>query len=159
MRGTTLNLPNRFETRSTEIFDDGWEILPEEMQLPVTQTQFITDQAKSIISYNESPDLPMMASINPYRGCEHGCAYCYARPSHEYLGYNSAIDFESKILVKHNAAELLRKEMLKPSWKPQVIALSGNTDCYQPVERKLGITRKLLDTCLEFRNPVAIITK
>jgi len=158
-RGTTLNLHNRFETRSTETFDDGWDKFAEDLQLPVVETQFIPDQTKSIISYNESPDLPMMASINPYRGCEHGCSYCYARPSHEYLGYNSAVDFESKILVKHNAPELLRKEMLKPSWKPQVIMLSGNTDCYQPVERKLGITRKILEVCLEFKNPVGIITK
>ncbi len=158
MRGTTLNLPNRFEKRSTEAFDDGWDS-EEGFELPVVQTEFIPDQTKSIISYNESPDLPMMASINPYRGCEHVCAYCYARPSHEYLGYNSALDFETKILVKHNAPELLRKEMMKPSWKPQVIALSGNTDCYQPAERKLGITRRLLEVCLEFKNPVAIITK
>jgi DNA repair photolyase len=157
-RGTELNLPNRFEKRSLEAFDDGWVAPDAEIELPVIQTQFIDDNSKSIISFNESPDLPMTASINPYRGCEHGCAYCYARPSHEYLGFNSALDFESKITVKRKAADLLRKKF-DSNWEPQVIMLSGNTDCYQPAERKFKITRSILEVCLEYRNPVAIITK
>jgi DNA repair photolyase len=158
MRGTELNLHNRFETRTLEPFDDGWERY-ELSDLPIVQTVFYPDKSKSIISYSDSPDLGDMASINPYRGCEHGCAYCYARPSHEYLGFNPALDFESKITVKHEAAELLRAEMMKKTWKPDVLSLSGNTDCYQPAERKFGITRKILEVLLEFRNPVAIITK
>lgn len=158
-RGTYLNLPNRFETRKEEAFDDGWHVEPEELELPVVQTEFIPDNSKSIISYVDSPDLMMESSINPYRGCEHGCAYCYARPSHEYLGFNSALDFESKVLVKHRAAELLRAEMSKSSYKPTILTLSGNTDCYQPVERKLRITRSILETLHEFKHPVGIITK
>jgi len=158
-RGTYINLPNRFELRKDEQFDDGWEIKPEALELPVVQTEFIPDNTKSIISYVDSPDLAMMSSINPYRGCEHGCAYCYARPSHEYLGYNSALDFESKILIKPRAAEILRSEMMKPTYKPTILALSGNTDCYQPAERKFKITRSILETLLEFNHPVGIITK
>ena len=122
-------------------------------------TQFLRDDSQSIISYNNSPDVGFDASINPYRGCEHGCAYCYARPTHEYLGFSAGIDFESRILVKPNAAELLFTELGKRSWKPQHLALSGVTDAYQPIERKLQITRSCLQVLAEFRNPVGIITK
>ncbi|MBS1904038.1 MAG: PA0069 family radical SAM protein [Bacteroidetes bacterium] len=157
-RGTSLNLPNRFDAQRLEAFDDGWDQPEPEFPLPQVPTEFYEDRSKSIISTNDSPDVPMEASINPYRGCEHGCAYCYARPSHEYLGFNSAIDFESKIMVKKQAAELLRARFEK-NWKPQTIMLSGNTDCYQPAERHFKITRSLLEVLLEFRNPVAIVTK
>src|SRR5205085_11756955 len=113
----------------------------------------------SILAKNDSPDLGFTYSINVYRGCEHGCAYCYARPTHEYLGFNAALDFESKITVKHDAPDLLRKEFDKKSWKPQVIMMSGNTDCYQPSERQFKLTRQVLEVFLEYRNPVGIITK
>ncbi len=157
MRGTTLLTQNRFETRVREAFDDGWETIGEE--LPVIQTQFLNDQAKSILFKNDSPDIPMAYSLNMYRGCEHGCSYCRARPYHEYLGFNAGIDFESKIMVKHDAPKLLRKAFENPKWIPQPIMMSGNTDCYQPAERKYKLTRQLLEVFLEYRNPVSILTK
>ena len=126
---------------------------------PAPQTQFFKDQSDSIINYNDSPDVGFEASVNPYRGCEHGCIYCYARPFHEYLGFSAGLDFETKIMVKENAPELLRRELASPKWKPKVIALSGVTDCYQPVERKLKLTRRCLEVLADFRNPVAIVTK
>jgi hypothetical protein len=113
LRGTELNTGNRFESRTTEAFDDGWESDPESLQLPIIETQFLPDHSKSILAKNDSPDPGFTYSINVYRGCEHGCAYCYARPTHEYLGFNAALDFESKIMVKHDAPELLRKEFEK----------------------------------------------
>jgi DNA repair photolyase len=157
MRGTSLQVQNRFETRNLETFDDGWETLGEE--LPVIQTQFFADQTKSVLFKNDSPDVGMAYSLNPYRGCEHGCAYCRARPYHEYLGFNAGIDFESKIVVKHDAPALLRKEFSSQRWVPQTIMMSGNTDCYQPCEKKYKLTRQLLEVFLEFRNPVSILTK
>jgi DNA repair photolyase len=157
MRGTTLLTPNRFETTHREAFDDGWETAREE--LPVIQTEFFADQAKSILFKNDSPDIGMSHSINVYRGCEHGCAYCRARPYHEYLGFNAGIDFETKIMVKHDAPELLRKQFDHRLWMPEVIMMSGNTDCYQPAERKYKITRQVLEVFLEYRNPVSILTK
>src|SRR5205814_4999455 len=126
---------------------------------PAPPTQFFKDNSDSIINYNDSPDVGFEASINPYRGCEHGCIYCYARPFHEYLGFSAGLDFETKIMVKENAPELLRRELASPKWKPKVIALSGVTDCYQPVERKLKLTRRCLEVLAEFRNPVAVVTK
>lgn len=158
LRGTELHTQNRFETTSLEAFDDGWDS-PESMELPVVQTEFLPDNSKSILSKNDSPDLGFNYSVNVYRGCEHGCAYCYARPTHEYLGMNAGIDFESKIMVKHDAPDLLREAFDKASWKPQYIMMSANTDCYQPAEREFGITRKMLEVFLEYRNPVEIITK
>ena len=158
LRGTTLQVQNRFETRSLEAFDDGWDANTM-LDLPVVQTEFLPDHSKSILSKNDSPDLGFTYSINVYRGCEHGCTYCYARPTHEYLGFNSGIDFETKIMVKHDAPDLLRKAFDARSWQPQVITMSGNTDCYQPAERQFEITRRLLEVFLEYRNPVAIITK
>jgi len=157
MRGTILEITNRFETVSYNPFDDGWETIGEE--LPVIQTQFFNDHAKSILFKNDSPDVGMAYSINMYRGCEHGCSYCRARPYHEYLGFNAGIDFESKIMVKHDAPELLRKVFDSKKWIPQSIMMSGNTDCYQPAERKYKITRQILEVFLEYRNPVSILTK
>jgi DNA repair photolyase len=153
-RGAPANPPNRFEAlRYTR--DPEW-IDPED---PALETQFFKDTSRSIISYNDSPDVGFDASINPYRGCEHGCIYCYARPTHEYLGFSAGLDFESKILVKEDASELLRQELSSPHWKPQVLAISGVTDPYQPIERRLQLTRRCLQVLVEFRNPVVIITK
>jgi DNA repair photolyase len=157
MRGTELEIQNRFESVSIEAFDDGWETIGEE--LPVIQTQFLVDHARSILFKNDSPDIGMDYSINVYRGCEHGCAYCRARPYHEYLGFNAGIDFESKIMVKHDAPMLLRKTFDSKKWVPQCVMMAGNTDCYQPAERKYKITRQVLEVFLEYRNPVSILTK
>src|SRR6266568_442247 len=153
-RGAAENPPNRFEKISLER-DPDWND-PDE---PAPQTQFFKDHSDSIINYNDSPDVGFSASVNPYRGCEHGCIYCYARPFHEYLGFSSGLDFETKIMVKENAPKLLREELSSPKWKPQVIAMSGVTDCYQPIERKLKLTRGCLEVLAEFRNPVGIVTK
>ncbi|HXV82571.1 MAG TPA: PA0069 family radical SAM protein [Candidatus Binatia bacterium] len=153
-RGSASNPKNRFEAieRISDLPDGNDEV-------PSPQTQFFPDTTKSIIAYNDSPDVGFDASINAYRGCEHGCVYCYARPTHEYLGFSSGLDFETKIMVKENAPELLRKELASPKWQPQVLALSGVTDCYQPAERKRQLTRRCLEVLVEFRNPVVIVTK
>jgi DNA repair photolyase len=150
-RGAFGNTGQRFsELQFT--YDEGEE--------PVRiKTKFYRDHSTSIISRNTSPDLPFEASLNPYRGCEHGCAYCYARPTHEYLGYSAGVDFESRIMVKADAPALLRKEFAKAGYKPQKIALSGVTDCYQPVEKKLRITRGCLEVMAECRHPLSIVTK
>jgi DNA repair photolyase len=153
-RGAASNPPNRFESISFER-DADWN--PEED--PAPRTQFLRDRSQSVIVYNNSPDIPFSASLNPYRGCEHGCAYCYARPFHEYLGFSAGLDFETKIMVKEDAPELLRRELSARKWKPQVLAMSGVTDCYQPVERRLQLTRRCLAVLAEFRNPVSIVTK
>jgi len=153
-RGAAENPPNRFEKVHLERHED-WN--PEDDPLP--RTQFFKDHSRSIIACNESPDVGFEASINPYRGCEHGCIYCYARPFHEYFGFSSGLDFETKIMVKENAPKLLREELFSPKWRPKVIAMSGVTDCYQPVERRLKLTRGCLEVLAEFRNPVAIVTK
>src|SRR6202162_2354295 len=154
-RGANINPANRFEALHYEL-EDWCE--PETDARPI-RTQFFRDDSQSIISYNNSPDVGFDASLNPYRGCEHGCAYCYARPPHEYLGFSAGIDFETRIMLKPNAAELLAAELARPSWKPQLLALSGVTDAYQPIERKLQITRSCLRVLAEFRNPVIVITK
>ena len=153
-RGAESNPPNRFEPLRLER-DDSWD--PE--QDPAPQTRFYRESARTVISYNDSPDIPFRAGINPYRGCEHGCGYCYARPFHEYLGFSAGLDFESKIMVKENAPELLRRELTSRKWKPQMLAMSGVTDCYQPAERRFQLTRRCLAVLAEFRNPVCIITK
>jgi DNA repair photolyase len=153
-RGALMNPPNRFEKIQLEA-DADWN--PDDDPLP--RTRFFKDHTQTAIAYNDSPDIGFRASINPYRGCEHGCIYCYARPFHEYLGFSAGLDFESKIMVKTDAPKLLREELSSPKWKPQVIAMSGVTDCYQPVERKLKITRGCLEVLAEFRNPVGIVTK
>ncbi|HEX9945372.1 MAG TPA: PA0069 family radical SAM protein [Thermoanaerobaculia bacterium] len=151
-RGVALNPTNRFETIAVE--RDPEVPGPERVE-----TELLRDTSRSLITRNDSPDVGFEVSINPYRGCEHGCVYCYARPFHEYLGFSAGLDFESRILVKEDAPEILRKELSSPKWKPQTLAMSGVTDPYQPVERKLEITRRCLEVLAEFRNPVAIITK
>ena len=156
-RAAVLNTANRFEPLHVEL--DPVEPDSEEAERPAARTRYFVDSSRSALAANDSPDLGFRFSINPYRGCEHGCIYCYARPSHEYLGFSAGLDFETKILVKQNLPELLAAEFRRNSWQPQTVALSGNTDCYQPVERRLGITRRCLETFLEFRNPVTIITK
>ena len=152
-RGSQFNPPIRFESieRIPERIEGEADLCP--------TTQLFRDASRTIIAYNKSPDVGFYASINTYRGCEHGCAYCYARPTHEYLGFSAGLDFETKIIVKENAPELLREELSDPRWKPKVLAMSGVTDPYQPVERKIRLTRRCLEVLLEFRNPVIVITK
>jgi DNA repair photolyase len=152
-RGTGANPPNRFERLNYDLPE------PDESEPNRPKTVFYRDSSKSIIAYNDSPDVGFSASFNPYRGCEHGCAYCYARPYHEYLGLSSGLDFETKIFVKEDAPELLRAELSAKKWEPQTLGVSGVTDAYQPVERRTEITRQCLQVCLDFRNPVIIVTK
>lgn len=156
-RAAGLNIPNRFERTHFESLPLEIEYFDDDV--PAVPTSFYPDTSKSILAKNDSPDLMFSYSINPYRGCEHGCIYCYARPSHEYLGFSAGLDFETKIMVKMNAAALLDETLSKKSWKPQMVAFSGNTDCYQPVERKLQLTRQCLEVFLKHRNPVGMITK
>lgn len=161
-RGATVDPPNRFEPIALE--PDGDTLDADRATDPATAparrpTLVFRDRSRSIIAYNDSPDVGFDASINPYRGCEHGCAYCYARPYHEYLGLSAGLDFETKLFAKLESAELLRRELSSRSWRPQRLALSGITDPYQPVERKLRITRACLEVLLDFRNPVGIVTK
>lgn len=155
-RGAQFNTPNRFIgnqlTKENIEGVDDWE-------QSATPTNFIEVEAKSLVNKVESPDVGMFYSMNPYMGCEHGCIYCYARNSFEYWGYSAGIDFETKIMVKKNAPVLLRKFLMNPKWECKPISLSGNTDCYQPAERKYRMTRKLLEICSEFQQPVGIITK
>ena len=153
-RGTALNPPNRFERLHVTADPD---CPPDDV--PDPKTQFFFDASESLLARNDSPDIPFRFGLNAYRGCEHGCAYCYARPYHEYLGWGSGIDFETKIMVKLRAPELLRRELSSPKWEPQPIGMSGVTDCYQPAERHFGLTRKCLAVLAEFRNPVGIVTK
>jgi DNA repair photolyase len=157
-RGAVRDLPNRFEVLRLDLDPDVVQEAQDE-SLPGPKTIFLDDHTESIITKNESPDLGFGAGLNPYRGCEHGCAYCYARPYHEYLGFSAGLDFESKIMVKRRAPELLRRELANPKWQPQLLAMSGVTDCYQPAERHFRITRGCLEVLAEFRNPVSIITK
>jgi DNA repair photolyase len=152
-RGANENPANRFERIAFE--PDAAD--PDEA--PAPDTRFFTDPSRRILAENDSPDVGFDVSLNPYRGCEHGCAYCYARPTHEYLGFSAGLDFETRILVKRDAAARLRETLARPSWKPRVIALSGVTDPYQPAERRLRISRGCLEVLAEFRNPVAIVTK
>jgi DNA repair photolyase len=159
-RGAGANPPNRFEPTHHEIdlelVEDDAEYL-EGLRRP--ETEFLRDASRSVIAENDSPDVGFEVSLNPYRGCEHGCIYCYARPTHEYLGYSAGLDFETKILVKHDAPALLRKSLSSPRWKPRVLALSGVTDAYQPQERTLRLTRRCLEVLVEFRQAVSVITK
>jgi DNA repair photolyase len=156
-RGTPENPTNRFEKLHLEE-GDYVQHLPDQ-ETPSPRTQFFEDPSRTIVSKNDSPDVGFDFSINPYRGCEHGCVYCFARPTHEFLGLSAGLDFETKIFYKKNAAELLREKLQSKSWKPAVIALSGVTDCYQPIERKLRLTRSCIEVLGEFRNPFSIITK
>ena len=153
-RGAAGNPKNRFEKIEVEPEPRG-----SDAEEPGPETVYLRDALRSIIAQNDSPDLGFDISINPYRGCSHGCIYCYARPAHEYLGLSAGLDFESKILVKEDAPELLRKQLSSPRWKPKVLSASGVTDCYQPIEKKLRLTRRCLEILVEFRNPVTIFTK
>ncbi len=159
-RGASWSPANRFEKLHVDLTDiDFVDVDVATAEQPRRPTQYFRDGTKSIITRNNSPDVGFETSLNPYRGCEHGCIYCYARPTHEYLGFSAGLDFESKIMVKTNAPELLRAELESPRWQPQTLVLSGVTDPYQPIERKLRITRDCLEVLAKFRNPVAIITK
>jgi len=159
-RGASWSPANRFEKLHVDLNDLDVVDVPDGMEeRPRRGTQYFIDGTKSIITRNNSPDVGFETSLNPYRGCEHGCIYCYARPTHEYLGFSAGLDFESKIMVKKNAPDLLRAELESPRWRPQTLVMSGVTDPYQPVERKLRITRGCLEVLAKFRNPVAIITK
>ncbi|MGZ5304867.1 MAG: PA0069 family radical SAM protein [Bacteroidia bacterium] len=161
-QGAQQNVKNRFEKQEYILTDEDWDANkyadPDEM-IPDKHTKFYTESPKKIMNEVTSPDLGLAYSLNPYQGCEHGCIYCYARNSHQYWGFSAGIDFERNIMIKHNAPELLRKHFDNPKWKPYPFMLSGNTDCYQPVERKVKITRQLLEICLEYKHPVSIITK
>jgi DNA repair photolyase len=154
-RGALENPAGRFEQFDRIEFIDE----PEPDEPSQIRTQFFRDNSKSIVAFNDSPDVGFSASVNPYRGCEHGCIYCYARPTHEYLGLSCGLDFETKIFVKTDAPNLLRKTLSSKSWQPQPLAISGVTDCYQPIEKKMQLTRQCLEVLLEFRNPVGIISK
>ena len=154
-RGTAVNPPNRFLPTA---FQPDLDLLDEE-GISIPRTEYFRDTARTIIAHNDSPDVGFEYSINPYRGCSHGCIYCYARPTHEFLGLSAGLDFETKVFVKEDAAELLRKELSSPRWEPKVLSISGVTDCYQPAERQFQLTRRCLKVLAEFRNPVAMITK
>jgi len=161
-RGSRQYLPGRFEVATTEAVDDGWDapvgeaIGPDPLR---PRTEVREETARSIVSRNDSPDVGFSQSVNPYRGCEHGCSYCFARPSHAYLNLSPGLDFETKIFAKTNAPELLRRELSRPGYRPSPIALGINTDAYQPVERRLRLTRRLIEVMLEFGHPFTLITK
>ena len=155
-RGALSNTAGRFESMHSEAFDDGWDTLDEDNR-PATQLQ--RDTSKSVLVFNQSPDVPFDRSVNPYRGCEHGCVYCFARPTHAYLGLSPGIDFETRIFTKPDAAKLLEEALRKPGYSCEPIALGINTDGYQPSERKLRITRSILEVLRDFRHPVSIVTK
>jgi len=156
-RGSVINPTGRFEHEQTILFDDGWGTVEEERPSP--RTVVLPEAVRRIITSNNSPDLGFDKSINPYKGCEHGCVYCYARPTHAYLGMSPGLDFETRIFSKPDAAAALRRELSRPSWVPQTIVLGANTDAYQPAEDELRIARSILEVCLEFGQPVSIITK
>jgi DNA repair photolyase len=157
MRGARSFIQGRFESVARETYDDGWT--PDETLESALDTQVAIERARSILSHNDSPDVGFDRSINPYRGCEHGCIYCYARPSHAYLELSPGLDFETRLFAKTNAAELLREALAKPGYAPQPIALGANTDCYQPIERKFKITRQILEVLAECEHPVTLVTK
>jgi DNA repair photolyase len=156
-RGAVSNASGRYERYTRVLLDDGWNELMD--GAPPLRTEVIADASRSIITRNQSPDISFDRSINPYRGCEHGCIYCYARPSHAWLGMSPGADFESRLLAKPNAAALLAKELSAPGYVPDVVALGTNTDPYQPIERKLKITRGILEVLRDFRHPVGVVTK
>lgn len=158
-RGATINIVGRYEIQTTEVIDDGWWHDEDYGKNSCGATQVTSEFAKTILTRNQSPDLPFSVSLNPYRGCEHGCIYCFARPTHAYLGLSPGLDFETRLFAKVNAAELLRRELAVESYKPSPIALGVNTDAYQPCERKLQLTRQVLEVLHETRHPVGIITK
>jgi DNA repair photolyase len=157
-RGATLNPAVRFDRQSAGAFDDGWGSLETE-EAPAPDTTLIRDATRSVISWNDSPDLGFDRAVNPYRGCEHGCVYCYARPTHAYLGYSPGLDFETKLIFKPDVGELLEKELRKPGYVARPMALGSNTDPYQPVERTMKLTRTVLEVLERFNHPVSIVTK
>ncbi|AOK29155.1 MULTISPECIES: PA0069 family radical SAM protein [Burkholderia] len=157
-RGAVGNLQGRYETLEREMVDDGWQ-RGEDGEPPVLRTQVFEERARTILTRNASPDIPFNVSLNPYRGCEHGCIYCFARPTHSYLGLSPGLDFESRIYAKVNAAELLERELAKPRYVPEPIALGVSTDAYQPVERDLRITRQVIQVMHDHGQPFAAITK
>ena len=157
-RGAIANPTGRFEPATRQHVDDGWE-RPDDEELPPLETTVSLDASRTIIARNNSPDIPFAQSINPYRGCEHGCIYCYARPSHGYLGLSTGLDFETKLFAKPDAAKLLDRELRAPGYRVSAIALGTNTDPYQPVEKRLGITRGILETLAAFGHPFTIVTK
>lgn len=162
-RGAVTNLQGRYEVDQREEFDDGWQHRSEPEDgsegEPALRTQVYEERAKSILTRNQSPDIPFSVSLNPYRGCEHGCIYCFARPTHSYLGLSPGLDFESRIYAKINARELLLRELAKPSYEPEPIALGVNTDAWQPVERDLRLTRGVVEVLAQRQHPFAAITK
>ena len=159
-RGVSANCGNRFETQDTQPFDDGWaSIEMEQLAPPALRTTLTPDRSRSAISRNDSPDLGFDRSINPYRGCEHGCVYCYARPSHAYLGYSPGLDFETRLTFKPDIATLLERELRRPRYEPRPIALGSNTDPYQPVDRTLALTRQVLEVLERFGHPCSVVTK
>jgi DNA repair photolyase len=155
-RGARSNPSHRFDSVERSFLDDGWESLAD---LPPLKTEIFVETPKTIITRNESPDISFDRSINPYRGCEHGCTYCYARPAHAYMGLSPGLDFESKLFIKPNAAELLRAELMDAKYVPRTIALGANTDPYQPIEKQYRITRSVIDVLAEFKHPFGIVTK
>ncbi len=159
-RGAVTNPASRYDRQSTSAFEDGWSFLTEEDgELPPLQTRLTPDRSKSAISWNDSPDIGFDRAVNPYRGCEHGCIYCYARPSHAYLGYSPGLEFETQIVFKPDVAALLERELSKPGYQTRTLALGSNTDPYQPVERTLRLTRSVLEVLDRFNHPVSIVTK
>ncbi|MFS8047848.1 PA0069 family radical SAM protein [Rhizobium sp. BR 314] len=155
-RGAGLNPNGRFEKQQRETFDDGWQTLEE---LPPFKTEVQVEKPRTAITRNESPDIPFDRSINPYRGCEHGCIYCFARPTHAYMGLSAGLDFEAKLFAKPDAAKLLERELAKPGYRPRVIAIGTNTDPYQPIEKEWRIMRQTLEVLNRANHPVAIVTK
>jgi DNA repair photolyase len=159
-RGAVSNPNVRFDAHGASPFDDGWETLSQDVgELPRLETTLLRDSTRSAISWNTSPDIGFDRAVNPYRGCEHGCIYCYARPTHAYLGYSPGLDFETKLVFKPDVAELLEKELRKPGYVPRTLALGSNTDPYQPVERTLKLTRSVLEVLDRYNHPVGIVTK
>ncbi|MDE2494515.1 MAG: PA0069 family radical SAM protein [Alphaproteobacteria bacterium] len=160
-RGAVSNAAGRYERHARVLIDDGWDDGWRESDnvLPPLRTEIIAEAARTIITRNQSPDISFDRSINPYRGCEHGCTYCYARPTHAWIGMSPGVDFESRLFAKPNAAALLAKELSAPGYVPQTIAMGTNTDPYQPIEKKLRITRSVLEVLRDFKHPVGIVTK
>src|SRR5690606_38502791 len=159
-RGSQLDPPNRFEAARHEIDLEQVEADDDYLEsLGKRATEYLPDRSRVVVSENRSPDVPFTYSVNPYRGCAHGCSYCYARPSHEYLGFGAGADFERRLVIKPRAGELLREAFEKPSWKGDLLVFSGITDCYQPIEARYELTRRCLEVCRDYQNPVHIITK
>ncbi len=158
-RGAASRLAHRFETRSREGFDDGWDTLAEHLDQPPPATEVIWEDARSVITQNDSPDLYLDRALNPYRGCEHGCIYCYARPTHSYLNLSPGLDFETRIVAKRNIAAVLRRELASRRYEPRMLAVGSATDCYQPVERELRLTRSVIELLHETSHPMSLVTK